>query len=109
MKDQKYYCPMHCEEEKTYPNKGNCPVCKMDLVPENFSDEKSDKHIHSHHKDNADSEYYCSMLTVAYFKMKKSGLPRCGSFYDHDKLKDSKSTMNIYKYGVQRVNEGSHK
>jgi len=28
----KYYCPMKCEAEKTFDEKGNCPVCKMDLV-----------------------------------------------------------------------------
>jgi heavy metal translocating P-type ATPase len=28
----KYYCPMHCEGEKTYDQPGNCPVCGMDLV-----------------------------------------------------------------------------
>lgn len=27
-----YYCPMHCEGEKTYDKAGNCPVCGMDLV-----------------------------------------------------------------------------
>lgn len=27
-----FYCPMHCEGEKTYPEAGNCPVCGMDLV-----------------------------------------------------------------------------
>ena len=27
-----YYCPMHCEAEKTYIQPGNCPVCGMDLV-----------------------------------------------------------------------------
>lgn len=27
-----YYCPMHCEGEKTYTEEGSCPVCKMDLV-----------------------------------------------------------------------------
>lgn len=27
-----YYCPMKCEAEKTYDEKGSCPVCKMDLV-----------------------------------------------------------------------------
>ena len=26
-----YKCPMACEEGKTYNEKGNCPVCKMDL------------------------------------------------------------------------------
>lgn len=28
----KYYCPMHCEGDKTYENPGDCPVCGMDLV-----------------------------------------------------------------------------
>lgn len=27
-----YYCPMHCEGEKTYRTPGDCPVCGMDLV-----------------------------------------------------------------------------
>lgn len=27
-----YYCPMHCEGEKTYDKPGYCPVCGMDLV-----------------------------------------------------------------------------
>jgi P-type Cu+ transporter len=27
-----FYCPMHCEGEKTYDEPGNCPVCGMDLV-----------------------------------------------------------------------------
>ena len=26
------YCPMHCEDEKTYPEPGDCPVCGMDLL-----------------------------------------------------------------------------
>ncbi|WP_041241006.1 heavy metal translocating P-type ATPase [Croceibacter atlanticus] len=29
-----YYCPMHCEGDKTYGNPGDCPVCGMDLVEE---------------------------------------------------------------------------
>lgn len=27
-----FYCPMHCEGDKTYDKHGNCPVCGMDLV-----------------------------------------------------------------------------
>lgn len=26
-----WQCPMKCEGEKTYPQPGSCPVCKMDL------------------------------------------------------------------------------
>jgi len=29
-----FYCPMHCEDEKTYDKPGDCPVCGMDLVEE---------------------------------------------------------------------------
>jgi Cu+-exporting ATPase len=27
-----FYCPMHCEGEKTYDKAGDCPVCGMDLI-----------------------------------------------------------------------------
>ena len=30
----KFYCPMHCEGDKTYDEPGDCPVCGMDLVEE---------------------------------------------------------------------------
>ena len=29
-----FYCPMHCEGDKTYSQAGDCPVCGMDLVEE---------------------------------------------------------------------------
>ena len=29
--ETEYQCPMKCEGDKTYPEEGNCPVCKMDL------------------------------------------------------------------------------
>ena len=29
-----FYCPMHCEGDKTYDKPGDCPVCGMDLVEE---------------------------------------------------------------------------
>ena len=31
-----FYCPMHCEGEKTYDKPGDCPVCGMDLVDSGF-------------------------------------------------------------------------
>ena len=39
---QKYFCPMHCEGDKTYPLPGECPVCGMHLnveVQKGSSDE----------------------------------------------------------------------
>jgi Cu2+-exporting ATPase len=29
-----FYCPMHCEGDRTYIKPGDCPVCGMDLVEE---------------------------------------------------------------------------
>ena len=29
-----FYCPMHCEGDKTYNKPGDCPVCGMDLIEE---------------------------------------------------------------------------
>ncbi|HDZ05030.1 hypothetical protein LCGC14_0080920 [marine sediment metagenome] len=29
-----FYCPMHCEGDKTYTEPGDCPVCGMDLMEE---------------------------------------------------------------------------
>lgn len=39
----KYYCPMHCEGDKTYDKPGDCPVCGMHLNKEesvSFSNSK---------------------------------------------------------------------
>lgn len=37
-----YYCPMHCEGDKTYENPGDCPVCGMQLnKEESISDSKT--------------------------------------------------------------------
>ena len=43
-----YECPMDCEKGKTYDKKGNCPVCKMELI-----EAKADNHEgHDHSKEN---------------------------------------------------------
>ncbi|HET8838503.1 MAG TPA: heavy metal translocating P-type ATPase, partial [Flavobacteriaceae bacterium] len=44
-----FYCPMHCEGEKTYNKPGDCPVCGMDLVEEVKSSSSSE------------TEYTCPM------------------------------------------------
>lgn len=41
-----YQCPMDCEKGKTYDEKGNCPVCKMDL-------EKVEKHAKHNDEDHS--------------------------------------------------------
>ena len=45
-----YYCPMHCEGDKTYDEAGTCPVCAMNLV---VVDADYDPHRgHDHEPDN---------------------------------------------------------
>jgi Cu2+-exporting ATPase len=66
---QVYYCPMHCEGDKTYDASGNCPVCNMKLVTEEHHHEHDHthkkEHIHEHHaqkKTDSEVKYYCPML-----------------------------------------------
>lgn len=39
----KYYCPMFCEGDKVYDEAGSCPVCGMDLVSIEASEEDENK------------------------------------------------------------------
>ena len=61
-----FYCPMHCEDEKTYEKAGDCPVCGMDLVEEqNLSATSSSQWICPMHpeiiKDESGSCPICGM------------------------------------------------
>jgi Cu2+-exporting ATPase len=38
----RYYCPMFCEGDKTYPENVGCPVCGMDLVKITGNDDESE-------------------------------------------------------------------
>lgn len=43
-----YYCPMHCEGDKTYEKSGSCPVCGMALVKmvqDNKEDEPDENYL----------------------------------------------------------------
>ena len=39
-----FYCPMHCEGEKTYEKHGDCPVCGMDLVEQKSTAKSNSKY-----------------------------------------------------------------
>ncbi|SMG08502.1 heavy metal translocating P-type ATPase [Sphingobacterium psychroaquaticum] len=63
----KYICPMFCEgHDKTYNEKGRCPVCNMHLVPiESLKDIDHSMHVPSGTmKPSADNagKYYCPMM-----------------------------------------------
>lgn len=64
-----FYCPMHCEGDKTYSKEGNCPVCGMDLVEEqNLSSTSSEQWTCPMHpeivKDHAGACPLCGMDLV---------------------------------------------
>jgi heavy metal translocating P-type ATPase len=64
-----FYCPMHCEGEKTYEKAGDCPVCGMDLVEQqNLSSTQADQWTCPMHpeviKDEAGACPICGMDLV---------------------------------------------
>ena len=64
-----FYCPMHCEGDKTYDEPGDCPVCGMDLVEEqNLSTASAEQWTCPMHpeivKDEAGSCPICGMDLV---------------------------------------------
>lgn len=64
-----FYCPMHCEGDKTYDKPGDCPVCGMDIVEEqNLSATTSEQWTCPMHpevvKDDAGSCTICGMDLV---------------------------------------------
>lgn len=80
----KYYCPMHCEGDKTYDKPGNCPICGMHLVKQTsdgIKEIKPEAHQHpvSNVTDNNKGEYYCPMHCEGDKTYDKSGqCPVCG-------------------------------
>jgi len=60
-----FYCPMHCEGDKTYNSNVGCPVCGMDLVEEqNLSK-------------NTSEQWTCPMHPEV-IKDESGACPRCG-------------------------------
>ncbi|MDT0689421.1 heavy metal translocating P-type ATPase [Salegentibacter sp. F188] len=51
-----FYCPMHCEGEKTYDEPGDCPVCGMDLVEEMSLNSGSGKYTCPMHPEIVEDE-----------------------------------------------------
>ncbi|WP_288437342.1 heavy metal translocating P-type ATPase [uncultured Chryseobacterium sp.] len=56
----KYYCPMFCEGDKVYDEKGECPVCHMDLEPitEELAQKATSQHQHSHSHDHSPHDHH---------------------------------------------------
>ena len=78
----KYYCPMHCEGDKTYDKPGDCPVCGMHLIKESSAKSEAVGHKHAVKKsadNNKTGDYYCPMHCEGDKTYDKPGdCPVCG-------------------------------
>ena len=56
-----FYCPMHCEGDKTYDHPGDCPICGMDLVEQVGGAQQHHHHQESPKKVKGNGVFYCPM------------------------------------------------
>lgn len=83
-----YYCPMHCEGEKTYHKPGDCPVCGMDLVEQP-------------QVNNSKQQYTCPMHSEIITD-KPGSCPKCGM--DLVPLEPSESSeQKAYKELIKKM------
>lgn len=109
-----YYCPMFCEGEKIYNEKGDCPVCHMhleeitdDLVKNSVSHHHSHSHNHQHQEkpkvtDDMAGRYYCPMFCEGDKTYDSNvGCPVCGMdlvrYPDKNGDNEEDETFNILK------------
>ncbi len=55
-----YVCPMDCEKGKTYHEVGKCPVCKMDLIIKEHTEDAEHDHYEGDghdHKEGDDHDH----------------------------------------------------
>lgn len=79
----KYYCPMHCEGDKTYDKPGDCPKCGMHLIKEQVSVTKS-------------KVYTCPMHSDVK-KDKPGNCPKCGMDLVPEKGETSSEEERAFK------------
>ncbi len=79
----KYYCPMRCEEDKTYDKPGDCPVCGMHLKKEEGTS-------------STGTVYRCPMHPE--IKQNKAGAcPKCGMNLVPEKGEEASEEEKAYK------------
>ena len=104
-----FYCPMFCEGDKIYDEKGDCPVCNMHLeeITQDLVDNSHSSHSHSHHEapkvtDDMAGRYYCPMFCEGDKTYDSNvGCPVCGmdlvKYPDKNGESDKDETFNILK------------
>lgn len=67
----RYYCPMFCEGDKTYPENVGCPVCGMDLVKITGNDDESEDDTYK----NLKKKFWISAaFTIPVFILSMGGM-----------------------------------
>ena len=67
----RYYCPMFCEGDKTYPENVGCPVCGMDLVKISGNDDESEDETYK----NLKKKFWISVVfTLPVFLLSMGGM-----------------------------------
>ncbi len=67
----RYYCPMFCEGDKTYPENVGCPVCGMDLVKITGNDDESEDDTYK----NLQKKFWISVaFTLPVFLLSMGGM-----------------------------------
>ena len=79
-----YYCPMHCEGEKTYKEPGECPECGMHL----------NKKVSGH--SSAKISYTCPMHPEI-IQDQPGSCPKCGMELVPNKVNDTSEEEKAYK------------
>lgn len=105
-----YYCPMFCEADKIYTEKGDCPVCHMhleEITEDLVENPASNVHTHSHHEtpkmnDEMAGKYYCPMFCEGDKTYDSNvGCPVCGmdlvKYPEKDGAEENDETFNILK------------
>lgn len=78
-----YYCPMHCEGDKTYDKPGDCPVCGMHLVKEE--------------KASSSKTIYTCPMHPEIRETKPGACPKCGMELVPEKAEEKPEEEKTYK------------
>lgn len=93
----KFYCPMFCEGDKVYDEKGDCPVCHMhleEITQDLLNGQKTHVHSNQHHN---------SAQHPSPPKVEQAGKYYCPMYCEGDKVYDSNvgcpvCGMDLVKY-----------
>ena len=97
-----YYCPMFCEGDTIYPEKGDCPVCHMhleEITEELVQNSAAQSHNHHHSHPHAEAREVTDAMAGKYY---------CPMYCEGDKVYDSNvgcpvCGMDLVKYPEKKT------